>query len=111
MVQTAASVDGYTDDVSVILRDGVKRTVPSRWPGVVLADVTTITQAPDRLTTSGFGEVMSMFTAPADWYLASVFGMDDTFHPGVAHGVRRVGHGSRSGPRASPAATRPRSGS
>jgi glycerol-1-phosphate dehydrogenase [NAD(P)+] len=29
-VQTAASVDGFTDNVSVILRNGVKRTVPSR---------------------------------------------------------------------------------
>ena len=81
VVQTAASVDGYTDDVSVVLRGGVKRTVPSRWPGAVLADVTTIAQAPARLTASGFGEVLSLFTAPADWYLASVFGLDDTFHP------------------------------
>lgn len=81
VVQTAASVDGYTDDVSVVLRGGVKRTIPSRWPSAVVADVTTITQAPDRLTTSGVGEVMSLFVAPADWYLASIFGLDDTFHP------------------------------
>jgi glycerol-1-phosphate dehydrogenase [NAD(P)+] len=59
----------------------VKRTIPSRWPSAVVADVTTITQAPDRLTTSGVGEVMSLFVAPADWYLASIFGLDDTFHP------------------------------
>ena len=80
VVQTAASVDGYTDNVSVILRDGVKRTIPSRWPDVVLADVTTIAEAPDALNTSGYGEVLSMFTAPADWYLASLMGLDDTFH-------------------------------
>ncbi len=81
VVQTAASVDGYTDDVSVVLRGGVKRTVPSRWPSAVVADVTTIAQAPARLTAAGFGEVLSLFTAPADWYLASVVGLDDTFHP------------------------------
>ena len=80
VVQTAASVDGYTDNVSVVLRDGVKRTVPSRWPDVVLADVTTISTAPERLNTSGYGEVLSMFVAPADWYLAAIFGLDASFH-------------------------------
>ena len=81
VVQTAASVDGYADDVSVVLRGGVKRTIPSRWPSAVVADTTTIAQAPDRLTAAGFGEVLSLFVAPADWYLASAAGLDDTFHP------------------------------
>jgi glycerol-1-phosphate dehydrogenase [NAD(P)+] len=81
VVQTAASVDGFTDNVSVILRNGVKRTIPSRWPTIVLADVTTIGEAPRELNTSGFGEAISLFTAPADWYLANLVGLDNTFHP------------------------------
>jgi glycerol-1-phosphate dehydrogenase [NAD(P)+] len=81
VVQTAASVDGYADDVSVVLRGGVKRTIPSRWPSALVVDLTTVAQAPDRLTAAGYGEVLSLFTAPADWYLASIFGLDDTFHP------------------------------
>lgn len=81
VVQTAASVDGFTDNVSVILRNGVKRTIPSRWPTVVLADVTTIGEAPRELNTSGFGEAISLFTAPADWYLANLVGLDNTYHP------------------------------
>jgi glycerol-1-phosphate dehydrogenase [NAD(P)+] len=80
-VQTAASVDGFTDNVSVVLRNGVKRTVPSRWPTVVLADVTTIGGAPRELNTAGFGEAISLFTAPADWYLSFLVGLDSTFHP------------------------------
>ena len=80
-VQTAASVDGFTDNVSVILRNGVKRTVPSRWPTIVLADVVTIGTAPLKLNTAGFGEAISLFTAPADWYLSSLLGLDTTFHP------------------------------
>ena len=81
VVQTAASVDGYTDNVSVVLRDGVKRTIPSRWPDVVVADVTTISAAPERLNSAGYGEGLSTFTAPADWYLASRCGLDSSFHP------------------------------
>jgi glycerol-1-phosphate dehydrogenase [NAD(P)+] len=81
VVQTAASVDGFTDNVSVVLRNGVKRTIPSRWPTVVLADVTTIADAPRELNTSGFGEAISLFTAPADWYLANLVCLDNTYHP------------------------------
>lgn len=80
-VQTAASVDGFTDNVSVVLRNGVKRTIPSSWPAVVLADVVTIGEAPRELNTSGFGEAISLFTAPADWYLSNLLGLDNTFHP------------------------------
>ena len=80
VVQTAASVDGFTDNVSVILRNGVKRTIDSRWPEVVLADTTTIAGAPLSMNTAGFGEVLSLYTAPADWELAHLFGFDDTFH-------------------------------
>jgi glycerol-1-phosphate dehydrogenase [NAD(P)+] len=69
VVQTAASVDGFTDNVS------------SRWPTIVLADTKTISQAPRELNTSGFGEAISLFTAPADWYLANLVGLDTTFHP------------------------------
>jgi glycerol-1-phosphate dehydrogenase [NAD(P)+] len=81
VVQTAASVDGFTDNVSVILRNGVKRTVPSRWPNIVLADTTTIGEAPREMNTAGFGEAISLFTAPADWYLSSLVGLDNTFQP------------------------------
>lgn len=81
VVQSAASVDGFTDNVSVVLRDGVKRTIPSRWPDVVLADVPTVLEAPAHLNAAGYGEVLSMHTAPADWYLATLAGVDDSFHP------------------------------
>ncbi|RWR22371.1 iron-containing alcohol dehydrogenase [Microbacterium enclense] len=80
IVQTAASVDGFTDNVSVVLRSGAKRTIDSRWPDVVLADTTVIATAPVELNASGFGELQSLFTAPADWWLAAQVGTDTTFH-------------------------------
>ncbi len=79
-VMTAASVDGYTDDVSVTLKDGVKRTVPSVWPHVVLADAETVAEAPARMNQAGYGEMVSMYVAPADWRLASMLGIDTSFH-------------------------------
>ncbi len=84
-VMTAASVDGYTDDVSVTLKDGVKRTVPSVWPTVVLADAQTVAQAPARMNRAGYGEMTSMYVAPADWRLACLLGIDPSYHPAPVH--------------------------
>lgn len=92
VVQTAASVDGYTDNVSVLLRDGVKRTVPSRWPDVVVADTEVIGAAPAAMNRAGYGEMTSMFTAPADWRLASLLGLDPSFHRGPLALLDAVGH-------------------
>ncbi|SDN94320.1 iron-containing alcohol dehydrogenase [Geodermatophilus sp. DSM 45219] len=90
-VQTAASVDGFTDDVSVVLRAGVKRTIASRWPDVVIADVETISEAPARMNRAGFGEITSMFTAPADWRLGALLQVDPTFHPAPTQLLDAVG--------------------
>ena len=90
-LQTAASVDGYTDDVSVLLKNGVKRTVPSRWPDVVIADTALIAEAPVRMNRAGYGEINSMFVAPADWLLAKELGFDDSFSRGPVALLEEVG--------------------
>jgi glycerol-1-phosphate dehydrogenase [NAD(P)+] len=81
IVQTAASVNGFADDQSVLLRNGVKRTTPSRWPDVLLLDGALLADAPPEMNLAGFGDLVSMFTAAADWYLAREVGMDDSFSP------------------------------
>ena len=91
VVQTAASVDGFTDNVSVVLKRGVKRTIPSTWPTAVLADTTTVADAPMAMNKAGFGEVMSLFTAPADWMLADLVGLEDNYHPAARDILASVG--------------------
>jgi glycerol-1-phosphate dehydrogenase [NAD(P)+] len=70
-VQTATSVNGYADPFSVLLRHGVKRTTPSRWPDALVVDAEVLLDAPPDLNRAGAGDLMAMFTANADWYLAS----------------------------------------
>jgi glycerol-1-phosphate dehydrogenase [NAD(P)+] len=70
-VQTATSVNGYADPFSVLLRDGVKRTTPSRWPDALIIDHDVLAGAPAELNLAGLGDMAAMFTATADWYLAS----------------------------------------
>src|SRR5215472_15670803 len=71
-VQTATSVNGYADPFSVLLRNGVKRTTPTRWPDALVIDPDVLIAAPADLNRAGLGDELAMFTATADWYLASV---------------------------------------
>src|SRR5215207_6782309 len=91
VVQTAASVNAFSDDVSVLLKSGTKRTVPSRWPDALLVDLATLADAPPAMNLAGFGDIISMWTAPADWYLASAVGMDDSYHPAPVEMLYRQG--------------------
>ncbi len=69
--------------MAVVLKDGVKRTVPSAWPSALLIDTQVLRDAPLHLTRSGFAEMMAMFTAPADWHLAALVGIDTSYRQGV----------------------------
>ncbi|MBI3682093.1 MAG: iron-containing alcohol dehydrogenase [Acidobacteria bacterium] len=84
VVQTAASVNAFSDDMAVILKDGVKRTVPSRWPDALLIDLGILAGAPQAMNRAGLGDLLAMWTAPADWYLAGALGLDDSYHPAPA---------------------------
>jgi glycerol-1-phosphate dehydrogenase [NAD(P)+] len=97
VVQTAASVNAFSDDMAVLLKSGTKRTVPSRWPDALLVDLTVLAGAPPEMNLAGFGDLMSMWTAPADWYLARAVGMDDSYHPAPVGMLREQGQGLLAG--------------
>ncbi len=81
VVQTAASVNGFADDQSVLLVNGAKRTTPSRWPDALVIDPLVTSHAPLEMTRAGLGDQLSMFSASADWYLANAVGFDTSYSP------------------------------
>jgi glycerol-1-phosphate dehydrogenase [NAD(P)+] len=91
IVQTADSVNGFADDRSVLLVKGVKRTTPSTWADVLIADTDVLVGAPAEMNVSGLADLTAMFTAPADWYMATVLGIDDTYSPTVVSLAREQG--------------------
>jgi glycerol-1-phosphate dehydrogenase [NAD(P)+] len=91
VVQTALSVNGYADDQSVLLIDGVKRTTPTRWPDALIADTQLLAEAPLQLNLAGVGDLLAMFTAPADWRIAHLLGMDERYAEDVVAMVREHG--------------------
>jgi len=88
VVQTATSVNGFTDDQSVLLVKGVKRTTHTRWPDALVADAEVLLGAPLALNLAGVGDLSAMFTAPADWQLAHALGMADSYSATVVDMVR-----------------------
>jgi glycerol-1-phosphate dehydrogenase [NAD(P)+] len=89
VIQTAASVNGFSDDQSVLLIEGAKRTTPSRWPDALIIDPVVVSNAPLAMTRSGLGDQLSMFSAAADWYLSSAVGFDASYSPAVVSMMRQ----------------------
>ncbi|HET7480910.1 MAG TPA: iron-containing alcohol dehydrogenase [Rubrobacteraceae bacterium] len=81
VVQTAASVNAFAINMSVLLKSGVKRTGTSKWPDALLIDLPILAGAPRVMSLAGFGDLLATWTSPADWYLAALVGMDDSYNP------------------------------
>jgi glycerol-1-phosphate dehydrogenase [NAD(P)+] len=59
--------------------DGVKRTLPSRYPDVLVCDLKTLRDAPPAMTVAGVGDLLAAFGSYADWWLAYRLGLDSTY--------------------------------
>lgn len=77
--QTANSVTAFAASMAVLLKDGVKRTVPSRYPTAILSDLRVLASAPTAMTNAGLGDCCARFVAYGDWYLASALGLVDFY--------------------------------
>jgi len=77
--QTANSVSAYTSNMAPTFVDGVKRTLPSRYPDVLVCDLETLRDAPREMTVAGVGDLLAAFGSYADWWLAHRLGLDPTY--------------------------------
>ena len=77
--QTANSVSAYTSNMAPTFVDGVKRTLPSRYPDVLICDLETLRDAPRAMTVAGVGDLLAAFSSYADWWLAYRLGLDRSY--------------------------------
>jgi glycerol-1-phosphate dehydrogenase [NAD(P)+] len=77
--QTANSVSAYTSNMAPTFVDGVKRTLPSRYPDMLICDLETLRDAPHEMTAAGVGDLLASFGSYADWWLAYRLGMDKSY--------------------------------
>ena len=88
IVQTALSVNAFSDNSSVMLISGVKRTVHSRYPTILIIDLDIVTAAPPEMNVSGYGDLIATWTAPVDWFLGYTIGMGGNFHTAPSDMIR-----------------------
>ena len=77
--QTANSVSAYTSNMAPTFINGVKRTLPSRYPDALVCDLETLCDAPYEMTVAGVGDLLAAGVSFPDWYMAAQLGMDDTY--------------------------------
>jgi len=66
---TAASVDAYTPTHASVAINKVKVSIFCQAPIAIFTHLPTVCASPRVLTASGFGDLLSKFTASADWKL------------------------------------------
>ncbi len=69
-IPTTISHDGIASSGASLLVDGRKKSIASKVPMAVFADLQVIEAAPHRLFAAGCGDAISKFTAVLDWRLA-----------------------------------------
>jgi len=69
---TAASVDGFCSSVAAMTWEGAKKTLTAVPPEIVVADLNVISQAPMRLSRSGFGDMIGKWIALTDWRIGRI---------------------------------------
>jgi hypothetical protein len=69
----------FAANMAVLFKDGVKRTISSRYPTAIIADLRVLASAPKAMTLAGLGDCCARFVAYGDWYLAGALGMVDFY--------------------------------
>ena len=68
---TAPSMNGYTSkNASIILENGIKKSLKGQLPRDIYADTYVLTHAPARLINSGFADFICRSTARSDWLIS-----------------------------------------
>jgi glycerol-1-phosphate dehydrogenase [NAD(P)+] len=72
IVATAPSMDGYASATSSMARDGLKVSINSKCPDVIIGDADVLATAPMRMKLSGLGDMIAKFSAIAEWRIANI---------------------------------------
>ena len=70
IVATAPSMDGYASATSSMTMDGVKISLPSKCPDVILGDIEILKNAPLRMLQAGFGDMLAKYISIAEWRIS-----------------------------------------
>ncbi len=72
IVASASSMDGYASGTSSVARDGLKVSLNSRCPDVILADPEILKDAPIHMIKSGFGDMIAKYVSICEWRISNL---------------------------------------
>lgn len=70
IVGTAPSMDGYASASSSVERDGLKITLPSKCPDVIVGDTEILKNAPMRMLIAGLGDMLAKYISICEWRIS-----------------------------------------
>ena len=88
IVATAPSMDGYASATSSMAMDGVKVSLNTRCPDVIIGDTDILKTAPVHMIKSGLGDMIAKYTAICEWRIANLL-TGEYYCEGVADFVRK----------------------
>ena len=88
-VATAPSMDGYVSKSSSMCRDGLKITLASKSPDVVIGDTDILKTAPLRMCISGIGDMLAKYISICEWRLSNLI-TGEYYCPQIAELTRRA---------------------
>lgn len=87
IVATAPSMDGYASATSSMERCGLKVSVPSRAPDVIIGDAEILCKAPLKLMRSGLGDMLAKYISICEWRIAALL-LDEYYCEDIAQLIR-----------------------
>lgn len=70
IVATAPSMDGYASATSSMEREGLKVSINSKCPDVIIGDTEILAQAPKKMLSSGLGDMLAKYVSICEWRIS-----------------------------------------
>ena len=70
IIATAPSMDGYASDSSSLEMDGVKISLASKCPDIIIGDTDILKTAPDRMLLAGLGDMLAKYVSVCEWRIS-----------------------------------------
>lgn len=77
VVATAASMDGYASANSSVIRAGLKVTLASKAPDVIVGDTDILNAAPIDMAKAGLGDMIAKYISICEWRLSNLINGED----------------------------------
>ncbi len=71
-VATAPSMDGFASESSSMVRDGLKVSIPSCCPCVIIGDTEILKNAPMKMLRAGLGDMLAKYISICEWRIGNL---------------------------------------